>query len=81
MGNPNIFHGFSYSDATTILVNWQEEYYTTVVCVHVWERGHKSNPTLNQNIGKYNLSHLWDRVLFNTTGLILGSSQQPSTQT
>ena len=34
-----------------------------------------NNPTLNQNIGKYNLSHMWDRVLFNTSGLKLGSSQ------
>ena len=31
--------------------------------------------TLNQNIGKYNLSHIWDRVLFNTPGLNMGSSQ------
>ena len=23
-----------------------------------------NNPTLNQNIGKYNLSQIWDRVLF-----------------
>ena len=28
-----------------------------------------NNPTLNQNIGKYNLNHIWDRVLFNTPGL------------
>ena len=40
-----------------------------------------NNPTLNQNIGKYNLSHIWDRVLFNTTGLKLDSSQQSSAQT
>ena len=40
-----------------------------------------NNPTLNQNIGKYNLSHIWDRVLSNIPGLKLGSSQQPSTQT
>ena len=40
-----------------------------------------NNPTLNQNIGKYNLKHIWDRVLFNIPGLKLGSSQQPSTQT
>ena len=40
-----------------------------------------NNPTFNQNIGKYNLSHIWDRVLFNTPGLKLGSSQQPSAQT
>ena len=37
-----------------------------------------NNPNLNQNIGKYNLGHIWDRVLFNTPGLKLGSSQQPS---
>ena len=40
-----------------------------------------NNPTLNQNIGKYNLSHIWDRVLFNTTEPKLGSSQQSSIQT
>ena len=34
-----------------------------------------NNPSLNQNIGKYNLSHIWDRVLFNTPELKLGSSQ------
>ena len=37
-----------------------------------------NNPTLNQNIGKYNLNHIWDRVLFNTPGLKLGSSKQPA---
>ena len=40
-----------------------------------------NSPTLNQNIIKYNLSHIWDTVLFNTIGLKLGSSQQPSAQT
>ena len=34
-----------------------------------------NNPTLNQNIAKYNLGHVWDRVFFNTPGLKLGSSQ------
>ena len=24
------------------------------------------NPTLNRNIGKFNLNHIWDRVLLNT---------------
>ena len=24
-----------------------------------------NNPTLNRNVGKYNLYHIWDRVLFN----------------
>ena len=30
-----------------------------------------NNPTLNNNIGKFNLSHIWDRVLLNTKGLSL----------
>ena len=34
-----------------------------------------NNPTLNQNTGKYNLSHIWERVLFNTPGLKLCSFQ------
>ena len=36
-----------------------------------------NNPTLNQNIGKYSLNHIWDRGLFNTPGLKLGSSHHP----
>ena len=28
-----------------------------------------NNPTLNNNIGKFNLPHMWDRVLLNTKGL------------
>ena len=30
-----------------------------------------NNPTLNNNVGKFNLPHLWDRVLINTPGLKL----------
>ena len=37
-----------------------------------------NNPTLNQKIGKYNLNHIWDRVIFNIPGLKLGSSQCPA---
>ena len=37
-----------------------------------------NNPTLNQNFVKYSLNHIWDRVLFNTPGLKLGSSQHPA---
>ena len=31
------------------------------------------NPTLNRNIGKFNLPQIWDRVLLNTPGLNLNS--------
>ena len=37
-----------------------------------------NNPTLNQNIGKCNLNHIWDRVLFITPWLKLGSSHHPA---
>ena len=30
-----------------------------------------NNHTLNNNIGKFNISHIWDRVLLNTKGLTL----------
>ena len=30
-----------------------------------------NNPTLNRNIGKFNLPHIWDRVLLNTPSLTL----------
>ena len=32
-----------------------------------------NNPTLNNNIGKFNLSHIWDRVLLDTKGLTLNN--------
>ena len=28
-----------------------------------------TNPTLNKNIGRFNLPYIWDRLLFNTPGL------------
>ena len=34
-----------------------------------------NNPTLNRNIGKYNLNHIWDKVIFNTPELKLDSSE------
>ena len=32
-----------------------------------------NNPTLNNNIGKFNLSHIWDRAILNTKGLTLNN--------
>ena len=50
----------------------------------IWREGHNlarnikesiyirvNNPTLNNNIGKFNLPHIWDRVLLNIKGLNL----------
>ena len=39
-----------------------------------------NNPTLNNNIGKFNLSHIWDRVLLNTKSLNLKRQVNNSTQ-
>ena len=30
-----------------------------------------NNPSLNKNIGKYHLPHVWDEVLVNTTALTM----------
>ena len=38
-----------------------------------------NNPTLNKNIGKFNLPHIWDRVLLNTPGPTL-KKQAPVVQ-
>ena len=35
-----------------------------------------NNPTLNNNIGKFNLPHIWDRVLLNIPGLNLKGHSQ-----
>ena len=32
-----------------------------------------NNPTLNRNVGKYNLHHIWDKVLFSTPELTVGN--------
>ena len=49
-----------------------------------------NNPALNRNIGKYNLHHIWDRVLLNTPGLKIkrhmqgighAQNNQPNTHT
>ena len=37
--------------------------YIISICIRV------NNPTLNRNIGKLNLHHIWDRVPLNTPGL------------
>ena len=33
-----------------------------------------NNPTLNRNVGKYNLHHIWDRALLNIPDLKINSS-------
>ena len=33
-----------------------------------------NNPTLNRNVGKYNLHHIWNRVLFNTPDRKIGNN-------
>ena len=35
-----------------------------------------NNPSLNRNIGKYHLPHLWDEVLFNTSEIKLNQTHR-----
>ena len=39
-----------------------------ITCLH-------NNPSLNRNIGKLNLNHIWDKVLLNTPGLKISPPQ------
>ena len=40
-----------------------------------------NNPTLNRNVGKYNLHHTWDRVLFNTPSLKINNDNEHAHRT
>ena len=41
----------------------------------VSQQSEVNNPTLNRNIFKFNLNHIWDRVLLNTPGLKIANPQ------
>ena len=56
----------------------------------MWFNIRVNNSTLNRNIGKFNLLHIWDRILLNTPSLTLkrhvqavghANSNQPNTPT
>ena len=61
-GHPTNYNNFQIigREGHNLARNIKESIYTRV-----------DNPTLNTNIGKFNLSHIWDRVLLNTKGLTL----------
>ena len=40
-----------------------------------------NNPTLNRNVGKYNLHHIWDRVLINTPDLKISNDNRHAHRT
>ena len=67
--------GHSITDTSFNIIGREEQARTIKESIFI----RVNNLTLNQDIGKYNLSHIWDRVLFSTTLLKLGSSQQSST--
>ena len=65
-GHNNISGHSSNPDNFTIIGREDHGLATTIkgsICIRV------NNPTLKRNLGKYNLHHIWDGVLFNTPGL------------
>ena len=71
---------------TSLLEDWALLVPPSFTCEGIVREGHNlarnikesiyirvNNPSLNHNIGKFNLSHIWDRVLLNTKGLTLNN--------
>ena len=56
----SMYVGFLYSVMDSLARNIKESIFIRV-----------NNPTLNKKNGKFNLPHIWDRVLLNTPGLTL----------
>ena len=59
--------------STTTVVFFRSEGWLEILARNIKESIYfrVNNPTLNNNIGKFNLSYIWDRVLLNTKGLTL----------
>ena len=67
--------GYNIEDNSFNIIGREDQVQARTIKESIYIR--VNNPNLNQNTGKDNLSHIWDRVLFNTPGLKLGSSHQP----
>ena len=63
--------GHTTTDTSFNIIGREDQWLARTIKESIYIR--VNSPTLNHNIGKYNLGHIWDRVL--------GSSQQPSAQT
>ena len=70
--------GHSITDTSFNIIGREDQRQTQTIKKSIFIR--VNSPALYQNIGKYNLNHIWDRVLFNTPGLKLGSAKHASTQ-
>ena len=51
------------------IVGWEDQNFIGTIKETLYIR--VNNPSLNENIGKYHLPHIWDEVLFNTSELKL----------
>ena len=49
------------------IIGREEQDFTRLIKESIFIR--LNNPTQNRNIGKFQLSHIWDRVLFSTPGI------------
>ena len=65
--------GYNASEDNFNILGREDQGLTRLIKESIYIR--VNNPTLNRNIGKFNLSHIWDRVLLNTPGLKLNNNK------
>ena len=69
---PNVYSFFDQPDTTIdnfTIVGREEHNFIRLIKEAIYIR--VNNPSLNKNIGKYHLPHVWDEVLNNITELKL----------
>ena len=55
------------------ILGWEDQGLSRTIKEAIYIR--VNNPTFNRNIGKFNLNHIWDRVLLYTPGLKIANPQ------
>ena len=78
-GNPSLFRhtgqltGHQLSPDNFSLIGREGQDLTKLIKESIYIR--LNNPTLNRNIGKFQLNHIWDKVPFSTTNLKIAIPQ------
>ena len=65
MDNHSINTGHSTTQGNFQIIGMEDHGIARIIKESIYIR--VNNPTLNRNIGRYNLHHIWNRVLLNTS--------------